>query len=289
MGKRKHHSLVRPSMHAASFWCLLSYAMWATVPPPDVVNDVMLSRILAGSSPISTGDDDGLPFDWVLLAQSVAVQSPLWLAMIGIVLRREVAKWAKAPYIPGHGTDFFAWNDSVFEAHFCFTKDDVCRMRRALEIPDVITHERPRTDRPGSRLISWEGDWAFCVFLTRMRSAGTLLQAGLVCQTDLRVVSLLHLHIQKHIYNYKLSPQYPLDNNLPPGGRALLTEITMWRDWLPELQETGVLNGIPPQVRPSHFPIGAFPFGYLHSSHGTFFLSFLPPPMHSPSLHSLAS
>ena len=122
-------------MHAASFWCLLSYAMWATVPPPDVVNDVMLSRILAGSSPISTGDDDGLPFDWVLLAQSVAVQSPLWLAMIGIVLRREVVKWAKAPYIHGHGTDFFAWNDSVFEAHFCFTKDDVCRMRRALEIP----------------------------------------------------------------------------------------------------------------------------------------------------------
>ena len=97
-------------------------------------------------------DDDGLPFDWVLLAQSVAVHSPLWLAMIGIVPRREVAKWAKAPYIPGHGTDFFAWNDSVFEAHVCFTKDDVCRMRRALEIPDLITFERPRKERPGSRL-----------------------------------------------------------------------------------------------------------------------------------------
>ena len=78
--------------------------------------------------------------------------------------------------------------------------------------------------------------------------AGTLLDVALQCGIDFRLVSQIHLRIQNHIYDYKISPTYPIDNNLPPGGRALLSNLRMWTGWCDELQKTGTLNGIPQRV-----------------------------------------
>jgi hypothetical protein len=250
MGKRKFCYLQREAMKTVSAIALVTYAICASMPVSTTVSQVMLARILSGGTPIEEGND-AFPIDWLLLLASTAGQAPTGLAIVAALMRIQVAKWAKGPYVGGEPTDFFTgWNDALFEARFCYKKKDMKRLRLSLEIPDIVYLERPRgRDRPGKmRRDGYDGDWALCVYMARARSAGTLLDVALQCNIDFRVVSALHLLIQNHIYDYKISPTYPIDNNLPPGGRALLSDLRMWAGWCEELKRTGTLNGIPQRV-----------------------------------------
>ena len=82
----------------------------------------MLARILSGGTPIEEGND-AFPIDWLLLLASTAGQAPTGLAIVAALMRIQVAKWAKGPYVGGEPTDFFTgWNDALFEARFCYKK-----------------------------------------------------------------------------------------------------------------------------------------------------------------------
>ena len=249
MGKRKYDYTPRERMRTCTIVALLAYVLTVMMPSQNVVSQVMMARILSGGTPIEESDG-AFPLDWLLLLHRALAQRSTLLAAVAAVLRSEVTKWAKAPYVDGPPTDFFSWNDALFDHKFCFKKRDMKRLRLGLEIPDIVYLERPwGASRPGKmRRHGYDGDWALCVYMARARSAGTLLDVALQCGIDFRLVSRIHLRIQNHIYDYKISPTYPIDNNLPPGGRALLSNLRMWTGWCDELQKTGTLNGIPQRV-----------------------------------------
>jgi hypothetical protein len=88
-------------------------------PSQNIVTQVMMARILSGGTPIEESDG-AFPLDWMLLPQRALADRNTLLAARGVVDPPQ--QWSKAPYVDGPPTDFFGWNDALFEARFCFTK-----------------------------------------------------------------------------------------------------------------------------------------------------------------------
>jgi hypothetical protein len=105
MGKRKFCYLQREAMKTVSAIALVTYAICASMPVSTTMTQVMLARILSGGTPIEEGND-ACPIDWLLLLALSAGQAPTGLAIVAALLRIQVAKWAKGPYVGGKPTDF---------------------------------------------------------------------------------------------------------------------------------------------------------------------------------------
>jgi hypothetical protein len=276
MPKRKHDYLSREPLHIASVAALLMF-MLSIIPKMSRLNDAFMKRMMAGSD-ADNDDEDGEiaaasaaldndeddEIDEAFVMQLVQHDMALAWGFLALLLRRETQALAVSPFIKKDPTDFFAWQNSLFDSFFCFKKGDIVRLRRALEIPDTVIVKTKRKGRTREEL--YNGDWAFCVFLVRFRSTDTLIRNGIICGLDWREVSRLHNQIQLHIYNYKVSTTYPQQQPLPPGGRHLLDNLEMWAPLVPELLDLGEANGIPRKVSPLSFIVSHFPLSPLWCS-----------------------
>ena len=117
MGKRKYDYTPRERMRTCTIVALLAYVLTVMMPSQNVVSQVMMARILSGGTPIEESDG-AFPLDWLLLLHRALAQRSTLLAAVAVVLRSEVTKWAKAPYVDGPPTDFFSWNDALFDHKF---------------------------------------------------------------------------------------------------------------------------------------------------------------------------
>ena len=107
MGKRKYDYTPRERMRTCTIVALLAYVLTVMMPSQNVVSQVMMARILSGGTPIEESDG-AFPLDWLLLLHRALAQRSTLLAAVAAVLRSEVTKWAKAPYVHGPPTDFFS-------------------------------------------------------------------------------------------------------------------------------------------------------------------------------------